>query len=374
MGWQPGLEASSASSLSAARAVRQQLREECGDAGGAGHVAQPQTQLALRMQQEAQQKMWRNGAAANGCTLPGRASRGIMPKKVVGLGNGHSVLDRSHDEEKPAEGGSTTQFMTKDDLAKMRHEMRESCRARQRDQARKRADMDGECPLFMSLRMRRMLEFVYGLPPSGFEAGPKSELLDTTALEDNVAKAIADLTFHHNFPPAYIQYFLNLQDVASLLRKPSLEPQVVYNALLDRMRQDLREDPPSGVDWTCLADGRMHDLVPAAVDMQAPEKRNSYGTAVVNNEDVVMHRKTDERGPPKAWFGSDNDVEQDTYQFKRVMDNVLPIAKHKEDILNMIRDNQIVLIQGETGCGKTTQVPQYILEAALKNKNETRRQ
>jgi len=42
--------------------------------------------------------------------------------------------------------------------------------------------------------------------------------------------------------------------------------------------------------------------------------------------------------------------------------NKLPIAGHREEILAKVRDHQVVLIAGETGCGKTTQVPQYILE------------
>ncbi|KAI8103615.1 hypothetical protein M9435_004950 [Picochlorum sp. BPE23] len=41
----------------------------------------------------------------------------------------------------------------------------------------------------------------------------------------------------------------------------------------------------------------------------------------------------------------------------------LPIAKHKEEILQAVESSQVVLIAGETGCGKTTQVPQYILES-----------
>ena len=40
----------------------------------------------------------------------------------------------------------------------------------------------------------------------------------------------------------------------------------------------------------------------------------------------------------------------------------LPIAEHKDEILNAVNRNQVVLIAGETGCGKTTQVPQYLLE------------
>ena len=40
----------------------------------------------------------------------------------------------------------------------------------------------------------------------------------------------------------------------------------------------------------------------------------------------------------------------------------LPIAAHRAEIVSAIRENQVVLIAGETGCGKTTQVPQYLLE------------
>lgn len=34
----------------------------------------------------------------------------------------------------------------------------------------------------------------------------------------------------------------------------------------------------------------------------------------------------------------------------------------RELILDHVRESQVVLIAGETGCGKTTQVPQYLLE------------
>jgi HrpA-like RNA helicase len=42
----------------------------------------------------------------------------------------------------------------------------------------------------------------------------------------------------------------------------------------------------------------------------------------------------------------------------------LPIASFREEIVSTVRNNQVVLIAGETGCGKTTQVPQYLLEDA----------
>ncbi|XP_058062573.1 probable ATP-dependent RNA helicase spindle-E [Anopheles bellator] len=45
--------------------------------------------------------------------------------------------------------------------------------------------------------------------------------------------------------------------------------------------------------------------------------------------------------------------------------NQLPIMQSKTKILDMIRENPVVVLQGPTGCGKTTQVPQYLLEDAF---------
>ncbi|GAW79692.1 ATP-dependent RNA helicase prh1 [Plasmodium gonderi] len=40
----------------------------------------------------------------------------------------------------------------------------------------------------------------------------------------------------------------------------------------------------------------------------------------------------------------------------------LPILKHKKEIKKCIKKNKLIIIKGETGCGKTTQVPQIINE------------
>ncbi|GAB2929093.1 ATP-dependent RNA helicase HrpA [Nonomuraea fastidiosa] len=40
----------------------------------------------------------------------------------------------------------------------------------------------------------------------------------------------------------------------------------------------------------------------------------------------------------------------------------LPVSQRKDDILAAIRDNQVVIIAGETGSGKTTQIPKICLE------------
>ncbi|KAI8028177.1 DExH-box ATP-dependent RNA helicase DExH3 [Camellia lanceoleosa] len=45
----------------------------------------------------------------------------------------------------------------------------------------------------------------------------------------------------------------------------------------------------------------------------------------------------------------------------------LPAFKEKERLLQAIAQNQVVVISGETGCGKTTQLPQYILESEIES-------
>ena len=43
----------------------------------------------------------------------------------------------------------------------------------------------------------------------------------------------------------------------------------------------------------------------------------------------------------------------------------LPAYKMRHELVNLISANQVVVVSGETGCGKTTQVPQFILDDAL---------
>ncbi|RVE55546.1 hypothetical protein OJAV_G00235200 [Oryzias javanicus] len=42
--------------------------------------------------------------------------------------------------------------------------------------------------------------------------------------------------------------------------------------------------------------------------------------------------------------------------------STLPICENREEILQLIQQNQVVLVLGETGSGKTTQIPQFLLD------------
>ncbi|KAI0670050.1 P-loop containing nucleoside triphosphate hydrolase protein [Trametes maxima] len=45
--------------------------------------------------------------------------------------------------------------------------------------------------------------------------------------------------------------------------------------------------------------------------------------------------------------------------------NQLPMAQYKQDLLSLLEMSQILVLSGETGCGKSTQVPAFILEDQL---------
>lgn len=46
----------------------------------------------------------------------------------------------------------------------------------------------------------------------------------------------------------------------------------------------------------------------------------------------------------------------------------LPVSERRDDIMNAIRENQVVIIAGETGSGKTTQIPKMCLDLGLGEK------
>ena len=49
----------------------------------------------------------------------------------------------------------------------------------------------------------------------------------------------------------------------------------------------------------------------------------------------------------------------------------LPIMAHRERILQLVHSHRVVCIEGETGCGKSTKIPQFILEDSLNSNPAT---
>jgi ATP-dependent RNA helicase DDX35 len=60
---------------------------------------------------------------------------------------------------------------------------------------------------------------------------------------------------------------------------------------------------------------------------------------------------------PSAQFGG-NDADSLAAQRTR-----LPIARLRDQLLYLVEQHSVTVVVGATGCGKTTQLPQYLLEA-----------
>ncbi|XP_051160838.1 probable ATP-dependent RNA helicase spindle-E [Leptopilina boulardi] len=57
-----------------------------------------------------------------------------------------------------------------------------------------------------------------------------------------------------------------------------------------------------------------------------------------------------------------------TYNFAYRKNESLTISSMQDKIISMIETNAVVIIQGPTGCGKTTQVPQFLLDNSFRKK------
>ena len=70
----------------------------------------------------------------------------------------------------------------------------------------------------------------------------------------------------------------------------------------------------------------------------------------VKFRDAPPERDSGRQAPPSG-FGSTSTAAS------------LPVARYRKQLLYLIEKHATVIIVGETGCGKTTQIPQYLHEA-----------
>lgn len=105
----------------------------------------------------------------------------------------------------------------------------------------------------------------------------------------------------------------------------------------------------------------------------------------ITNEKLAFEEKLDELVSQKKEFtrciqsivDKLKQVSDDKYESKikdirmtfdtecRRLESALPIYARREDILNLIKNNQVCVILGETGSGKSTQIVQYLYHAGF---------
>ncbi|XP_051119224.1 DExH-box ATP-dependent RNA helicase DExH3 isoform X2 [Andrographis paniculata] len=96
----------------------------------------------------------------------------------------------------------------------------------------------------------------------------------------------------------------------------------------------------------------------SSLDEGFNEPKMPSGQSVIA-ERIIRQRSLQMRSKQEDW--------QESPEGQRMMEfrKSLPSYKERETFLNAISRNQVVVVSGETGCGKTTQLPQYILESEI---------
>ena len=78
--------------------------------------------------------------------------------------------------------------------------------------------------------------------------------------------------------------------------------------------------------------------------------------------DVVEHLIT-ERGSRYGKFKDGAEIMQELKDVMREVDGWRNLTPSQREALDMIQHNQVSIVSGGTGCGKSTQVPQFLMEA-----------
>ncbi|THH20831.1 hypothetical protein EW146_g599 [Bondarzewia mesenterica] len=138
----------------------------------------------------------------------------------------------------------------------------------------------------------------------------------------------------------------------------------VFRELWDELeiKRKLSDDAANRAVWS-----RLRNIIEPKMDYGVKSAdRNGKVVADVKNNSTY-------RGPSNAkdvaseQLASTFRIRQGSpaYQEMLLQRNRLPIAKFRDEIISTLESSQIMVLSGETGCGKSTQVPSFILEDQL---------
>ncbi|KAL9246207.1 hypothetical protein vseg_019772 [Gypsophila vaccaria] len=97
-----------------------------------------------------------------------------------------------------------------------------------------------------------------------------------------------------------------------------------------------------------------------AIDEGLFEQPEALNFSSVVMERIIRRQNLHLRDQQLAWQECHLEGRQ-MMEFRRS----LPSYKEKDALLATISSNQVIIVSGETGCGKTTQIPQFILESEI---------
>ena len=122
------------------------------------------------------------------------------------------------------------------------------------------------------------------------------------------------------------------------------------------------------------------DLAPSPETISS-EKRLELSSSIVT-EDWGVVSQTDRVTPSQTrdnsnplhdkWVPLDQELPHTPFKKQKskkgpFRKTELPVMAHKERILELINSHSVIIIEGETGCGKSTKIPQFILDQYLES-------
>ena len=121
---------------------------------------------------------------------------------------------------------------------------------------------------------------------------------------------------------------------------------------------------------------RLHQQAAASShgDILAAESSNSVHPSCMSGAEADTFVDSLSVAPHLSVTPHDQAVDKcnlaEVFDFKNKSEETwrLPIHEAKQDILDRVAGSQVVVLSGPTGCGKSTQVPQYILDQHAEQK------
>lgn len=123
-----------------------------------------------------------------------------------------------------------------------------------------------------------------------------------------------------------------------------------------------------------LLDMDTHNTLPYQ-KRDAPDGSTLIDSRNEENNSVYDRKETNRAGPRPPEHAESTALRKQLEQ-KRKLPNYLkmlearaslPIARLKKHFLQLLKENDVIVVSGETGCGKTTQVPQFILDDMIES-------
>ncbi|EAL23696.1 hypothetical protein CNBA3430 [Cryptococcus deneoformans B-3501A] len=130
-----------------------------------------------------------------------------------------------------------------------------------------------------------------------------------------------------------------------------------------KVKRQEREDESRRGIWKMIKGIWDKKAVEATAEKNDTSKPSTSNTPIdpparpaKEKEDVIIQKLQDDFAKRK---------ESSAYQTMLTQRNTLPIASFRDQIISTLDTNQILVFSGETGCGKSTQLPSFILEDQL---------